>query len=83
MRAAKYDALHAASSTRPAARAGAEPAPRAAKAPARSRAKSVSTPAPGPVADDAAEPETCGHRSMAGKLCKRPAGHPETNHRYT
>jgi len=24
----------------------------------------------------------CGHRNMGNKTCKRPAGHPEKNHRY-
>ena len=82
MRAAKYDAAHGASSTRAPARpaaAGAATTPRATKATAKSRAKAaVVVPA-----DDEAVPELCGHRSMAGKACKRPAGHPETNHRYT
>ncbi len=26
--------------------------------------------------------ELCGHRSMGGKSCSRPAGHSEKNHRY-
>ena len=25
----------------------------------------------------------CGHRNMAGKDCRRPAGHPEKSHRYS
>lgn len=80
MRAAKYDAAQAASSNRPtkATAVGAQPAPRSTKATAKTRTKA-------PVVDVADEeaPELCGHRSMAGKACKRPAGHPETNHRYT
>jgi hypothetical protein len=82
MRAAKYDAAHGASSTRSPARpaAGAAATPGATKTPARSRTKA---PVVVVTADDEAVPELCGHRSMAGKSCKRPAGHPETNHRYT
>jgi hypothetical protein len=31
----------------------------------------------------ASTPEAlCGHRSMNNRLCRRPAGHPEKNHRY-
>lgn len=37
-----------------------------------------------PSADDeaSAEEALCGHRSMNNRLCRRPAGHPEKNHRY-
>ncbi len=40
---------------------------------------------PRAVADEgaAAEEEAlCGHRSMNNRNCRRPAGHPEKNHRY-
>ena len=45
------------------------------------RAGSSAAPAPsaGPEQDTA---ELCGHRSMGGKSCSRPAGHSEKNHRY-
>lgn len=34
-------------------------------------------------ADDATPAEAlCGHRSMNNRSCRRPAGHPEKNHRY-
>lgn len=82
MRAAKYDAAHGASSGRPAKAAttsGAPAAPRA-KTTAKSRTKAAVVVVP---ETDEEAPELCGHRSMAGKSCKRPAGHPETNHRYT
>ena len=37
---------------------------------------------PAPHAD--ADPTAlCGHRSMNNRSCRRPAGHPEKNHRYT
>jgi len=36
-----------------------------------------------PAADPADEPALCGHRNMGNKSCRRPAGHPEKNHRYT
>jgi hypothetical protein len=26
--------------------------------------------------------ELCGHRNIGNKSCRRPAGHPEKNHRY-
>jgi hypothetical protein len=84
MRAAKYDAAHSGPGTRP-ARASApatEPVTGSktrAKAPAKSR-----KPAAAAVAEtDEVSPELCGHRSMAGKACKRPLGHSETSHRYT
>jgi hypothetical protein len=35
-----------------------------------------STPEPGENQD------LCGHRSMGGKTCQRPAGHEQANHRY-
>lgn len=34
------------------------------------------------VAEPAAEEVLCGHRSMNNRSCRRPAGHPEKNHRY-
>ncbi len=34
-----------------------------------------------PVRTEAAE-ALCGHRSMNNRICKRPAGHAEKNHRY-
>ncbi len=39
----------------------------------------------GAVADEGAATEEealCGHRSMNNRNCRRPAGHPEKNHRY-
>ena len=86
MRAARYDAAHAAPSTRTKAADGAAPVTR----PARSRAAAASTPAAttgptdAPAASASASVELCGHRSsIGGKVCKRPAGHTETTHRYT
>ena len=87
MRAARYDAAHATPSTRTkAADGGAAPVAR----PARSRAASASAPVATtgpkdvPSASPAASVELCGHRSsIGGKVCKRPAGHTETTHRYT
>lgn len=42
------------------------------------------TPAAAPSIEDEAPAEEalCGHRSMNNRLCRRPAGHPEKNHRY-
>ena len=37
-----------------------------------------------PQQEEAPEQEEalCGHRSMNNRKCRRPAGHPEKNHRY-
>lgn len=35
-----------------------------------------------PVAEPEAQEALCGHRSMNNRSCRRPAGHPEKNHRY-
>ena len=86
MRAAKYDAAHSGAGSRP-ARSSApatEPATGSktrAKAPAKSRKPAAV--AATPTVTDEVSPELCGHRSMAGKACKRPLGHSETSHRYT
>lgn len=87
MRAAKYDAAHTGASSRP-ARSSA-PGPELAdglksssKPRSKTSAKARKTAAVVPDTDEAS-PELCGHRSMAGKSCKRPLGHSETSHRYT
>ena len=37
-----------------------------------------------PEHEEAPEQEAlCGHRSMNNRNCRRPAGHPEKNHRYS
>ncbi|MET3803373.1 hypothetical protein ABIB25_000357 [Nakamurella sp. UYEF19] len=36
----------------------------------------------GPGETEATEEALCGHRSMNNRICKRPAGHSEKNHRY-
>jgi len=86
MRAARYDAAHAAPSARTKAADAAAPATR----PARTRAAAASASAVtiGPTdtlaPTTSASVELCGHRSsIGGKVCKRPAGHTETTHRYT
>ncbi len=45
----------------------------------------LSTAASAPATGDSAEASTgtCGHRSMNGRTCTRPAGHDEKNHRYS
>ncbi len=43
-------------------------------------ARSAAAPATG--LDIEAEVDACGHRSMNGRLCTRPGGHTEKNHRY-
>jgi len=86
MRAARYDAAHAAPSARTKAADAAAPATR----PARTRAAAASARAVTTGPTDTLAPTTsasvelCGHRSsIGGKVCKRPAGHTETTHRYT
>ena len=83
----KVDALRAMREAKY-ARAGAPPLPPGVAAP---RAPRPVTRAPaGPtfeasVPSAGGESETgalCGHRNMGGKICSRPAGHSEKNHRY-
>ena len=77
MREAKYARLRASGPTRreEAAAAGATTEP---SAPAP-RAK---TPGPAEPAPAASEDGLCGHKSMNGRACTRPAGHAEKSHRY-
>ena len=95
MREARYAANRArgpaVGSAAPASVAPAAPSPGAAapakKAPARRPAKSPAEPAPAEVATggsgEVAAEQLCGHKNMTGKACRRPAGHPEKNHRYS
>ena len=87
MRAARYDAAHAAPSTRTKAADGAAaPVARATRPRAATASAPVSTTGPADAlpASTSASVELCGHRSsIGGKVCKRPAGHTETTHRYT
>ena len=77
MRAARNDARAAAS----ARAATGTPVANAPTTPRPARAKSAPAPS---VTPDAPAAELCGHRSsIGGKFCKRPAGHPETTHRYS
>ena len=58
------------------------PAPGGVPAPAGGPADSAGS--PGDVAESDAPVEAlCGHRSMNNRTCRRPAGHPEKNHRYS
>jgi hypothetical protein len=52
--------------------------------PAASAAARETAPETAPIAKPAALESTavCGHRSIGGKSCQRPAGHAEQNHRY-
>jgi len=85
MRAARYDAAHAATGPRAASATTAAKAPGAAKAPRATKARSTAAAAAAAGSDtDAPETELCGHRSsIGGKSCKRPAGHSESTHRYS
>jgi hypothetical protein len=67
-----------------------KPAAAAPAAAARARATAGSNPPaaadqPGaePLTEADAAAELCGHKNMSNKTCRRPAGHPEKNHRYT
>jgi len=80
MREAKYARVRASGPTRREAAAREQP-------PAAPTAGPSSTPAP-PVPEAAptvAAPsvEGCGHKSMNGRACTRPAGHAEKSHRYS
>jgi len=87
----KVDAQRAMKAARnartPAATPVAPAEPGTASAPARRAAGASVTPgaAPGAPAAATVTPGTdvCGHRSMAGKECRRPAGHAEKSHRYS
>jgi hypothetical protein len=85
MREAKYARTRASGPTRREAAAQADP-PKA-PAPGRSRttAEAVPEAAPAEVAPTAAttQVEGCGHKSMNGRTCTRPAGHAEKSHRYS
>ena len=63
-------------------RAAARPKTAPATSPASRTAKVEAAPADAPAAPDASA-AACGHRSMNGRTCTRPAGHPEKNHRYS
>jgi hypothetical protein len=86
MREAKYARTRASGPTRrEAAAAAAEAAGASADAgtpaaPPPPRATAAPTVAPAAAA--APEGELCGHKSMNGRACTRPAGHAEKNHRY-
>jgi hypothetical protein len=85
----KVDAQRAMKAARHARTPAAAPPPtRRAAAPEQSAAPPAGTttvhaPAAGtPAAATPAPAGLCGHRSMAGKECRRPAGHAEKSHRY-
>lgn len=79
MREAKYARISASGpSRREAAAAERSPKSAAARTP-------VPTPAPAAEAvptDAAPQVELCGHKSMNGRACTRPAAHAEKSHRY-
>lgn len=80
----KTDALRAIKDAR---RAAASTAPTKAAPPRAAPPKAgAATPAPPGAPPSEAADETsdglCGHRSMNGRSCTRPDGHPEKNHRY-
>ena len=62
-------------------RAATRPTPKADPQPSTAAASPI---AEAPAATEAAATEAapCGHRSMNGRTCTRPAGHAEKNHRY-
>lgn len=90
MREAKYARTRASGPTRREAAARAETP----KSPAAGRSKAPADPvpeaAPTEVVPTEAAPaiatprvEDCGHKSMNGRTCTRPAGHAEKSHRYS
>jgi hypothetical protein len=81
MREAKYARNRASGPTRREA-AAREEAP---KAPGAGPTRTTPDPAPRDTAPTVAAPsvEGCGHKSMNGRTCTRPAGHAEKSHRYS
>lgn len=82
MREARYAARNSSGPTRREA-AGAPAAPTPAQPEAKPRKSTRATPAqeePAAAVDSAA---LCGHTSMNGRACTRPAGHAEKSHRYS
>ncbi|WP_375424795.1 hypothetical protein [uncultured Friedmanniella sp.] len=87
MREARYAQNRASGPTRreAAAAAGTPAAPAAAVPEATPITKPSTKPARAPKATPTAatpEGELCGHKSMNGRACTRPAGHSEKSHRY-
>jgi hypothetical protein len=91
-RYAAYYAKQAAAASDPPARraAGQPPATPPAPDPQADTAADALTPmstqaaqTPPVAVDGDPEPEPCGHRNIGNKTCRRPAGHPEKNHRYS
>ena len=86
MREAKYAQRNASGLTRSEVSA-AEGRPRTAttRTPVTQDAKPVKAAKPAKATAAAAAPasgERCGHKSMNGRECTRPAAHPEKSHRY-
>jgi len=91
MREAKYARTRASGPTRREAAARAETP----KSPAAGRSKTTADPVPEEAAPTDVVPteaapsaatakvEGCGHKSMNGRTCTRPAGHAEKSHRYS
>ena len=82
MREAKYAATRASGPTRREAAARAEP-PKSSAAAGPPRTTPDPVPAAAPTDVAAARVEGCGHKSMNGRACTRPAGHAEKSHRYS
>jgi hypothetical protein len=86
MREAKYARNRASGPTRRESSGTATPpAPAAApvKAPRASADSSTQTTDVAASAATPAQTTSCGHKSMNGRTCTRPAGHTEKSHRYT
>lgn len=76
MREAKYAARQAAPREAPG------PTRRTTVDPSRAAKPQPATTPEGATAVSVPADDTCGHRSMNGRTCTRPAGHAEKNHRY-
>ena len=83
MREAKYARLRASGPTRreAAANAGTPAVPPAPKPAAKKPAARVAE-VEEPVLAATPQGALCGHKSINGRACTRPAGHAEKNHRY-
>jgi hypothetical protein len=80
MREAKYARVRASGPTRREAAAREQPPTAPTSGPPSTPAPAVAEAAPTLAAPSA---EGCGHKSMNGRTCTRPAGHAEKSHRYS
>lgn len=80
MREARYAARNSSGPTRREAASGDAPAARETEAGTKPKRTNKAAPVAAAPADQG---QLCGHTSMNGRSCTRPAGHSEKSHRYS